>query len=161
MNNFNNQRVWVYQADRLLGEPDKLFINYKLQDFIQNWQAHGVQLTASYEIIENRFIVLKVENGFEEASGCSIDKSVAVIMEIGNKLTIDFFNRLQIAYKTKQGDINTFHVSELQNLLSSGQITAETIIYNNSVTNNEEYETTWQITIANSWLGSRIRLITV
>lgn len=93
-----NSRLWVYPANRIINENEIASISVKLNQFIQQWEAHGTPLKASFGILYQTFIVLIVDETIEPASGCSIDKSVRFIKAIGNELQINFFERETICY---------------------------------------------------------------
>ena len=54
-------RVWIYQANRTFTEAELLEIEKGLQDFLQEWTAHGNDLKAGFEIRYNRFIIIALD----------------------------------------------------------------------------------------------------
>src|SRR5690606_32974224 len=92
-------KVWIYQSNRLFSNTDLDYLHTVLNTFVQNWSAHNHNLKAGYEIRHQRFIVLIVDETQTGASGCSIDKSVHLMKQIEEHLSIDLFDRFQIAWK--------------------------------------------------------------
>lgn len=90
----DTSKVWVYTASRELDANEIDFARKEIDLFTQNWAAHGSALTALGDVIENRFVVLAVDEAAANASGCSIDTSVQFMKALGNELNIDFFNRM-------------------------------------------------------------------
>ena len=107
-------KVWLYKADRQLNENDAQVIAEILNDFVPKWATHGTQMYGDWKIVENWFVVLAVDESKVAASGCSIDSSVKVMKEIGQKLNIDFFNRLKVLI-SENGETKEIHFSELEN----------------------------------------------
>ena len=109
---FNDSaKVWVYQADRPFDEEEKLAVQNALTKFVDEWAAHGAKLKAEGKIISDYHIALAVE-GNVAASGCSIDASVRFIKKIGEKLQIDFFNRLKLLVE-ENGELEIIPFSSL------------------------------------------------
>ena len=138
-------KVWIYQSNREFIEKERNFILSSSSDFLKNWNAHGSKLNACAEIFYNRFLVFFVDETMASASGCSIDKSVHFVKELEQRLNLNFFDRLQIAYLEDE-EVKTIHFSEI-NALSDN-----TIIFNNAVTSKLEWETSWKQPIRESWV---------
>lgn len=85
-------RVWVYQADRPLSEGEVKTIDESLQSALGQWAAHGQPLLASAQVVENRFVIVGVDEDYSSPSGCSIDASVRTVQEIGRQIAADFFD---------------------------------------------------------------------
>ncbi len=94
-----NSRVWIYQADRQFTETEKIWVLKQLEIFTQNWASHGSQLKAIAWLPTDFSIALLVDTSVANSSGCSIDKSVHFIKELGKELNVDFFNRLKVWIK--------------------------------------------------------------
>ena len=143
-------RVWVYQANREFTPTEVAEIAAHLKQFTGGWTAHSNQLAAGAEIRYNRFVVLFVDETRAGASGCSIDKSVNFIKQLGGHYNADFFDRFNLAYrdvdKIKSADRNEF-----EELIKQGKITPDTIVFNNMVQNVAELQTKWEVPFKESW----------
>lgn len=144
------ERIWIYQSNRELTEQESQWLTTKLSDFTRQWAAHGKQLAARAEVRFNRFIILFLNEAMEAASGCSIDSSVRFLKDIEEELSIDLFDRMQIAYR--KGDaIEAVSRSEFEKLIDSGEVTENTIVFNNTVANSEELASNWEVPMKDSW----------
>ena len=95
-------------------------------------------------------MVLAVDEGFNNVSGCSIDSSVRFVQEIQQALNVDMMNKMNISFK--DGDnINIVKMSDFKEFAKAHKITPETIVFNNMVTTKQEFETQWEVTANNSW----------
>ncbi|RKF03209.1 hypothetical protein C8N26_2199 [Tenacibaculum lutimaris] len=145
-----NSRVWVYQSDREFTTEEIEYITAKALVFIENWTRHGDDLKGSFTIKYNQFLVIAVDENFNNVSGCSIDASVRFIQEIENELKLDLMNKMNVSFK--DGDnINIVKLPEFQNFAKSQKITAETVVFNNMVNTKEDFETKWEVPANQSW----------
>ena len=91
--NFNElpdtSRVWVYQSNREFTTAELAKITEKLKSFVNSWKRHGEDLKASFRIAYNQFIILAVDESYNNVSGCSIDASVNSIKQLEAEFGID------------------------------------------------------------------------
>jgi hypothetical protein len=146
-------RVWIYQANQQLSQTQLNEISAILEDFTTSWTAHNQALKANFEIKYDRFIVLIVDETQAGASGCSIDKSVHLIQELEKKFQINLLDRFNIAYKDGSV-VKSVDRSGFEELMKSGAVTSATPVFNNMVSNYQDYQNKWETTIANSWHSS-------
>ncbi|WP_262245388.1 ABC transporter ATPase [Parapedobacter soli] len=144
------QRIWIYQADRQMTVADKVKVLDKLALFTAEWKAHGRPLAANAEVRYDRFIILMVDDAIAPPTGCSIDKSVYLLKEIEKETGLDLFDRLQIAYRKKER-IEVVPRDEFERLIAAGEITEDTIVFNNLITSYPELETHWEVPLKESW----------
>ncbi|CAM1363661.1 ABC transporter ATPase [Tenacibaculum litoreum] len=145
-----NSRVWVYQSDREFTQEEIEFISAKALLFIDNWTRHGDDLKGSFTIKYNQFLVLGVDENFNNVSGCSIDASVRFIQELEKELELDLMDKMNVSFK--DGDnINIVKLPEFQNFAKEQKITAETVVFNNMVNTKEDFEKKWEVPANKSW----------
>lgn len=145
-----NARVWVYQSDKKLSDSQIDELKSLLANFTGSWTAHNQQLTATFEIRYNRFIILIVDETNAGASGCSIDKSVHFMKDIEQRYQINLFDRFNIAFK-EEGEVKSVNRDAFEELIAKGLIKADSVVFNNLVQNYSQYQTDWETTLANSW----------
>ena len=144
------ERIWIYQANRQLTNEEADFLLKKMDKFTEQWAAHGKQLAAQALLKYNQFLILKINEGIVKATGCSIDKSTDILKIIQQELGLDFFDRMQIAYRDANG-IKTVSRTEFESLIESGKIDENTIVFNNMVGNSQELEMKWEVPFKDSW----------
>ncbi|MGG7662152.1 hypothetical protein [Dyadobacter sp. BHUBP1] len=145
-------RVWVYQANRELTPEETGIITETLKASLDTWEAHGKPLTASGKIFEHRFIVIAVDERDELPSGCSIDKSVHWLQEIGQRMNIDFFDR-SLAYVDENDHVKTIPVPKIKQAVINETILPTTTIFDNQVATKAQWMSRWKIPASNSWLS--------
>ena len=150
-----DSRVWIYQSDRNLTESDIKIIENKTTLFLNNWKAHGNDLQSSYLIIENRFLVIAVNERFNPIGGCSIDYSLQLVNDISSTINLDLLNRLNINYRSKN-IIKSISLRDLKNRIKSRSFSPETIIFNTTVKTKKELLNDFEVKISSSWLSKFI-----
>lgn len=143
-------RVWIYQSNREFSNNEVEIIKEKTLDFIENWQRHGDNLKASFCIKYNQFIVLAVDENYNNVSGCSIDASVNLIKSIEKAFSVDLTNKLNISFKDAN-NINVVTLADFQKYVKQQKIIANTIVFNNMVATKEAFENNWEVPADKSW----------
>lgn len=146
----NNSRVWMYQSDRAFTGQEIDFISTKATAFIEQWTRHGDNLKGSFTIKYNQFLVLAVDEGFNDVSGCSIDASVRFVQQLESELKVDLMNKMNVSFK--DGDnINIVKLSDFQQFAKLQKVTKETIVFNNMVQTKADVESKWEVPANQSW----------
>ncbi|MFY0628321.1 MAG: hypothetical protein JXR07_18640 [Reichenbachiella sp.] len=144
-------RIWIYQSDRTLSETDIETINSNSLEFLNQWAAHGNPLKSAFKLFHEKFLVISVDEQFNQASGCSIDASVSLVRQLESELNINFFDRTRISF-IADGKVFDSPMSDLKELIDKGTITEETMTFNNLVQNLGELHSKWTIPVQESWL---------
>jgi hypothetical protein len=144
-------RVWVYQADRKMSASTENKVSSSMKSFCEQWVAHGQPLHTSFRIEHNQFLIIAVDEGFNSASGCSIDGSVRLLKAFQNELNLNFLDPAKIAFLI-EGEICLFPRTELKALFGSGKLTGSTLTFNNLVATKADFESHWKIVIEKSWM---------
>lgn len=146
-----NSKIWIYQSDRTLNEVEQKVIIENTESFLIEWTAHGNALQAGIQIFHDQFIIIGVNEDVNEASGCSIDKSVNHIRELGKALNIDMLQRSKIAIKNKD-TIHMIDFPEIKKAIAGGLISKETEVFNNAITTKMDMKSSWVQPAAESWV---------
>ncbi len=147
-----SSKVWIFQAETELTESQTTAIKELLFEFLEEWTAHNAQLYTSGDILHHRFIVIMVDERYQGASGCSLDKMTHFIQYMEHKYGITLLERMTVAYESSaSGEIATAPLNQLGEMAKVGIIQADTIVYNNLVKTKAEFEQAWKTEIKNSW----------
>jgi len=143
-------RVWVYQAERSFTTEEVTLIKEKAINFIDSWTRHGDDLKGSFTIKYNQFLVIAIDESFNNASGCSIDASVRFIKEIEQELKVDLMDKMNVSFK--DGDnINIVKLPQFQEFATAKKITSKTTVFNNMVNTKFDFENKWEVPANESW----------
>ncbi len=145
-------RVWVYQSNRTLTAAEQNSILENAKTFLVSWTAHNQALKASCQVFYHQFLVLAVDESHTEASGCSIDKSVHFVQSLENQYNTRFFDRTLQAFLVNN-EVKMIPLNELKNAVSNGQLTFETIAFNNLVSTIAQLKAEWLQPAGKTWLA--------
>lgn len=138
----SSSNVWLYQADRELLSNEISFLESELTSFIKEWATHGTQLHGGFKIDSNRFVILAVNENIVPVSGCSIDTSVHKMKELGQKIGVDFFNRMNLFIR-KEEEWKLVHISDLSSY-------KEWNLFNPMIKTLGELNNSWEINVSDS-----------
>jgi hypothetical protein len=158
---FNNlsgtSRIWIYQSDRILTDDESEEINGVAKSFVEQWTAHQQTLMAGFKIFHHLFLILAVDENHNDASGCSIDKSVHFIKAVEKKFNLNLFNRLNVVYDDGSTK-NIIHFNKLKTLLAENKITGSIKVFNNTITTKNDLSENWLVSVKESWVGTKVGL---
>ena len=146
----DNSRVWIYQANRELSNEEVSQIQAKAVDFINTWTRHGDDLKGSFTVKYNQFLVIAVDESFDNVSGCSIDASVHFIQQIEKALNVDLMNKMNVTFKNGE-HINLVTLADFQKYAKENKIKKDTIVFNNMVNTKADFENKWEVPASESW----------
>ena len=152
-------RVWVFQANRFLSEEEVDMINKEMQSFIGQWASHGNDIYGDFSVEYNLFLIVGADETRSPTSGCSIDTLNRMVKEIGDKIGVDFFDRLKIAYEDTSTKIHIATMGEFRELMAKDSITGQTTVYNNLVENVGELDNDWRTIVKNSWHKNLLEIL--
>ncbi len=143
-------RVWIYQSDRPFPEEDLPQIKAYIQQFTRNWVSHNRSLRAYGDLLHRRFVVLMVDENQADASGCSIDKSVAFLKALQAEYKVDLFDRMRFSYLEGE-TVHTVAREEFARLYQEGKIHDDTLVFDTLVNNKGAFEQAWLKPLGKSW----------
>lgn len=148
----DNSRVWIYQANRPLSVSEEQSLSATLENFCQEWAAHGERLKTSFRIEYSQFVVLCADEDFHMPSGCSIDTSVRTLKQFQTGAGIDFFDRKRVAFLVN-GKVATVSLTELKNNPETYSLSGSTVTFDNLVPSKGDFLRRWKVAAEKTWLA--------
>ena len=111
-------RIWIYQSKSDFSQSDIEIIK-KSEFFLDKWVAHNKELQSSFQILNNRFLVIAVNEKYNPIGGCSIDYSLQLVKDISKTIDNNLLDRLIVNYK-EDSNIKSITLNELKNNLKTG-----------------------------------------
>ena len=145
-----DSKIWIYQSNRKFSDDEMTEIEKELKIFIENWSAHGTSLEASYLLKYNRFIILAVNQEVQQATGCSIDSSVAFIQSLEQKFQVDLLDKMNVTFRNGE-HIAHKSLIDFKRMAKEKAVTGNTIVFNNLVNSIEEFNENWEVPADESW----------
>ena len=146
-----NSKIWIYQSNKKLNQSEEKYMTIQTEAFLIEWTAHGQSLQAAMQILLHRFLIIGVNEDANEASGCSIDKSVNHIRELEQSLSIKLLDRSQVAF-LYNSEVKLVNFSEIKEQVVNGSISGKTEVFNNAIVTKGELDSIWRLPASESWL---------
>lgn len=143
-------RVWIYTCNRTLTDAEANAVQQALDAFTRQWTAHNQALQAIAEVFQNQFVILMVDETQAGASGCSIDKSVHFLEQLGMELGVDFFERMRFAW-IENDEMHLADRAAFAEHVENGRISDETPVVNTLVQTKKDLAEKWLVPFGKGW----------
>jgi hypothetical protein len=150
----DSARVWVYGAEKPLNEEGERKLLSAVDEFLSRWAAHGVPLHSARKWEDDRFLTIAVDTEREGASGCSIDGLYRTLKSLAPSVGAEIVTSGLVYYRGKDGRIEAVSRDEFCNRATKGEITADTEVFDLSVTSLNEWRSRFRSRAADSWHAS-------
>ncbi|MGK0412334.1 MAG: hypothetical protein ACJA1B_000525 [Polaribacter sp.] len=146
----NEAKVWVYPSSRKFYATEIAEIEQKIKTFVENWKPDDENFKASYQFLYNRFIVLIADTENSTLTNTDIDTSVSFILELQETYKVELLDKMNACFK--QGEFVQYkELKDFKKLVKKRAVTGKTIIFDNLITNNNDFKNFWEIPIEESW----------
>jgi hypothetical protein len=144
-------RLWIFAAARALSDAEQQRVLDETDAFIAQWTAHGLPLTAARDLRYGQFLFIGVDERASGASGCSIDALVRRMRDLQAALGVELVNHGPVVFR-RGASIARVTRDEFATLASSGDVTPDTVVFDNTLTTvGELREGRWEVRAAESW----------
>jgi hypothetical protein len=149
-------RIWIYQASRPLTEEELMPLVPRLATFAEEWTSHGRELAASAQFLHRQFLIIGLDEAVAGASGCSIDASVRFVQALEQQLGIELLEKSRMAFLS-DGHLQLLTRRELREAIARGEVTADTLYFNNTLITKSELADKWPAPAGQTWLAAYFR----
>lgn len=144
-------RLWIFAAERPLGEDDRRRLFAIVDGFLEGWRAHGLPLTAARDWRYDRFLLVAVDEASAGPSGCSIDAMVRQIEDLERAIGVALLDHGPVLFR-REDRIERLTRPEFAALARTGVVSPDTIVFNNTLTRVAELrEGLWETPARGSW----------
>lgn len=149
----DSSRLWIYGAARPLSDQEVRQLREQMSQFMEQWTAHKRELRTGWELRYNRFILIGVDESMMNASGCSIDDMVRNLRAFEQQIGVDIVDsHAKVFFRDRSGEIQCVPRTEFKQLVEKGQITENTIGFNNIIqTAGELRASKWEAPMKETW----------
>lgn len=137
-----------YIPERKFTDSETDFIVKAGKQFTADWHVHGSPLKAEVLVQDHAILSVVVDNDTASASGCSIDRSVAFVQQLEQKLGLVLMNRMKLLYSAD----GAIHIGDHRKL---EELPASAAVFNHLSTKREDYLAEWLPAKA-SWLAPQL-----
>lgn len=146
----NEAKVWIYPSSRKFYATEIDEIEQKIKTFVENWKRDDENFKASYQFLYNRFIVFIADTENSTLTNTDIDTSVSFILELQETYKVELLDKMNVCFK--QGEFVQYkELKDFKKLVKKRAVTGKTIIFDNLITNNNDFKNFWEIPIEESW----------
>lgn len=146
-----SSRIWIFQSAAHLEVEEVELLSARLYNFLSDWQAHGKDLQASFQVLYSRFLVVCIDEASYQATGCSIDKLMQLVQGLEQSMKISLLDRMQITYREENGMIHSLPLHAFRLELENGELHENTIVFNNLIEKKAQLESEWEVPVKDSW----------
>ena len=149
----DHARLWIFAASRTLTDAEQARLLDDVDAFQHAWTAHGTPLTSGRELRYGRFLLVAVDEQAAGASGCSIDALTRGLRQLEQTLGVELLNNGPVLYRDGTV-IRRVSRAEFQRLAGAGQVSPDTIVFDNTVaTVGGVRSGRWEAPAAGAWHG--------
>jgi hypothetical protein len=146
-------RLWIFAAERSLTPEEGRRVLGETDDFIDQWTAHGMPLTAGRDLRHQRFVLVGVDERAAGVSGCSIDALVRRMQILERELGLELVNNGPVLYR-EGGEIQRVPRERFAELAASGTVGPSTVVFDNTLTRVGDLAAgKWEVKAADAWHG--------
>ena len=143
----DSARVWIFGSDKQLTDDAATALMRDVGEHLANWKAHGEPLTVGSQLLDDRFLVIAVDQSTTGASGCSVDGLFRVLQAVQSKLGANIIGGGRLFYRDGHGDIQCAPRADLDDLRASGAITKDTVVFDTTITDLGTFRTKFEGTL--------------
>lgn len=145
-------RVWIYKSATPF-TPDQLTVlREKGAAFTGSWSSHGDAVISAFDVLDNHFVVLAADLQDMVICGGAIDGSVQFIKQMEGELGLQLTDRMVVLYG-QEGRIKACRATEVEGLLKSGKLNAETPVFDDLVATKADLDARFRTPLRNTWLS--------
>jgi hypothetical protein len=147
----SDARLWIFAAERPLSPDESGRVLAETDNFISQWAAHGVPLTAGRDLRHDQFVLVGVDERAAGVSGCSVDALVRRMQQLERVLGVELVNNTPVLYR--EGDrIQRVSRERFTELAASGTVGPSTRVFDNTLSRVGDLEAgKWEVKAAESW----------
>ena len=130
----DDARLWVFGIERALAEGEQAMLHTAVDRFLEEWVAHGSPLTGASDLLEQRFLMVGVDEASIPPSGCSIDAMVRVLSALEETMGVALVDHGPVFYRSSSGDVRRVDRAEFRRLAEEGKVGPTTAVFDTTLT---------------------------
>lgn len=146
----DSARVWVFASEKpLTGDPaDALLAS--VDEFLDQWRAHGVPLRCARDWRDDRFLAVGVDVTAENASGCSIDGLFRTLKALEGEIGSQLVGGGRVFFRGPT-EVETTTRQEFIERVKRGAVTRETPVFDTGLTAAADWRTRFEQPASVAW----------
>lgn len=150
----DSARCWVFVADSSLSAATATPLLDAVDRHLAGWAAHGVPLVCARDWVDDRFLVIGVDEAATGASGCSIDALFRVIGAVQGRLGVDLLASGRVAWRAQDGQLVVTERDDFEALALQGAVRPDSPIVDTLVATVGDWRHRRELPAAASWAAA-------
>ncbi|MBZ0205560.1 MAG: hypothetical protein K8H89_04500 [Flavobacteriales bacterium] len=147
-----HSRVWAYKSATAFTPEQQALIRERGEAFTGQWTSHGDDVAAAFALLDGHFVVIAADLQDMKLCGGAIDASVQFIQALEQELGLTLTDRMVVLFE-KDGTVRSCRVPEVEDLLRSGTLTADTIVFDDLVATKADMDARFRTPLRNTWMA--------
>jgi hypothetical protein len=147
----DDARVWAFGAAAPVDPIDAAKLLAAVDAYLLQWKAHGHPLTTARDWRDERFLIVAVDQRTEGASGCSIDGLYRALRGHEQAVGTSIIAGGLLFFRDALGLVHALTRDDFERLAVTGGATAETPVFDTTVTTAGDYRMRFELPAGESW----------
>lgn len=143
--------TWFYSLKDQPSPAQKAKLEAGFEQFLANWKSHGTPVEGLIQFVYDRFVIIQSDPGKARPSGCSIDSLKRGVEGILTQTELPWMEAAYVCYRDAAGEIQSVHFSKIKSLIESGELTADTQVFDHSLSQSDDLSK-WEQPLSATWL---------
>lgn len=147
----DDARVWIFPAGRSLSEAEQGQLLAVVDQFIDQWGAHSVPLTAGRELRYGQFLFVGVDQKQAGPSGCSIDALFRHTQALEQQIGVELADHAPVLFR-RGATIERVPRDQFATLAAAGAVDLDTTVFDNTLTSVGDVRAgRWETRLGDAW----------
>ena len=152
----DDARVWVFGCESALAAPGSDRLLNAVDEFLDQWNAHGEPLRSARAWRDDRFLAIGVDQSTAGASGCSIDGLFRTLARLEPELGTRLLGGGRVYYRDADGRVHATTRAAFTTLAREGAVGPETPAFDTALTAAADWRQRFERPVRESWHGQLI-----
>ena len=135
----DDARLWIFPVQDALDAGSRDALLERVRSFLNGWEAHGSPLSGACHWVEDRFLLVAVDQRSVPPSGCSIDAMVRVLKEMEGHLGRKLLDHGPVYARGEDGAVVRLTRKEFREGVAAGRFAPETRVFDTTLTSVGEW----------------------
>lgn len=147
----DDARLWVFAASDPVVGPDAAHLLGTVDEYLDQWAAHGRPLICARDWRDDRFLAVAVDEASAGASGCSIDALFRILQKLQGSLGTSLVGGSRLFYRAGDGVVHMVERGDFGRRRAAGELGDDTPVFDTSATTVGAYRDGFERPLASSW----------
>lgn len=150
----DDARLWIFAVQDRLEPRDVAQVREAVSGFLEEWAAHGDPLTAGYAWVEDRFLLVAVDQRTVPPSGCSIDALMRTLKAVEARTGKRLVDHGPVYVRSETGEVIRMSRKDFRDSATRGAVTPDSRVFDTTLTSLGAYRAgRMEVPARESWHG--------